>query len=228
MAGHRRAEATPSFRRLCPAITAPWLFRGNIAPLRPFDSHAEKPRASHCIDSAGVSRFRGRAGAANACDPRAADRAAPTGPLHLRRHGKGRPPRRRCARRANHRPGTRAARRQTREIRRRAVPARRYRPRDARTDTRCRQDARDSAARQPRRRPLGKAEITSNQAMISFVIPGRAPWRGPGIHPALNNLSGWPALLDSPAPHSLYAARSAKRGLFRPPPNAKWRGSSAG
>ena len=43
-----------------------------------------------------------------------------------------------------------------------------------------------------------------------------------------NNLRRQAALLDRPAPHSLYAARSAKRGPIPAAAERAWRGSSAG
>ncbi len=54
-----------------------------------------------------------------------------------------------------------AAGRQARQIRRRAVPAGRRRSGNARADPAGRQHAGDSTARQPRRRPIGQAEIAS-------------------------------------------------------------------
>lgn len=59
----------------------------------------------------------------------------------------------------HHGPAGRAARRKTGEIGRRAMSARRHRPGNPRPNPRHRQDAGDSAARQPRRRPHGPPEI---------------------------------------------------------------------
>ncbi len=58
----------------------------------------------------------------------------------------------------DHGAASRAAGRQTGPLRWRAVPTARGRPRNARACTRRRQDTRDSAARQPRRRPHDPAD----------------------------------------------------------------------
>ena len=89
----------------------------------------------------------------------------------------------------HHRPAGRAARRQAGALGRRIVPAAGRRSRNARACAGHRQDARDSAARQPRRRPDNPAEI----ALFCRC------------------LAGPPALLDRSATHSLYAARSRMR-----------------
>ena len=89
----------------------------------------------------------------------------------------------------DHRPAGRAARRQTGPLRWRVVPAAGRRPRNARACAGHRQDARDSAARQPRRRPDNPAEI----ALFCRYLAGRA------------------GLLDRPRAHFLYAARSRLR-----------------
>jgi len=89
----------------------------------------------------------------------------------------------------NHRPTGRAARRQTGALGRRIVSAGRRRSRNARACAGHRQDARDSATRQPRRRPINPAEI----ALFCRCLAGLS------------------ALLDRSASHSLYAARSRMR-----------------
>ena len=84
--------------------------------------------------------------------------------------------------RHHHRPAGRAARRQTGPIRRRAVPARRRRSRNARADAGRRQDAGDSAARQPRRRPDDPAEIApfcrhlAGRARLCLTGPRPTPY----------------------------------------------------
>ena len=79
--------------------------------------------------------------------------------------------------------------RQARQIRRRAVSAGRYRPRNTCTDPAGRQHTGDSSARQLRWRPLGQVKIAS----------------------ICNSLRSRPGLLDRRACHSLYAARSHPR-----------------
>ncbi len=91
--------------------------------------------------------------------------------------------------RNHHRAEQPAAGRQARQIRRGVVPAGRGRSRNARADPARRQHAGDSTARQPRRRPIGEAEIAS----------------------VCNKLLPRPGLLDRRACHSLYAARSHPR-----------------
>ena len=116
--------------------------------------------------------------------PPSPERAANCAPMQpdaaLRHGGSGRD---------HHRPAGRAARRQAGALGRRIVSAARRRSRNARACAGHRQDARDSATRQPRRRPDNPAEI----ALFCRCLAGPL------------------ALLDRSATHSLYAARSRMR-----------------
>ena len=110
--------------------------------------------------AAGGVRCGERASPAGAGDTTGTDRAARAPALRrlhadatraAARHG--------CARRHNDRPERRAPWRQACQNQRRAVPAGRRRPGNARTDPGYRQHAGDSAARQSRRRSKPPAEI---------------------------------------------------------------------
>ncbi len=148
-----------------------------------------------CSD--GGRRCGGRTGAAwphDAAGPDCAAIAGPGGCRQLRTDATGAEFRRdgsggKNPGRNDHRPTGRAARRQTGALGRRIVSAARHRSRNACACAGRGQDARDSAARQPRRRPDNPAEI----ALFCRC------------------LAGPPALLDRPLTHSLYAARSRMR-----------------
>lgn len=152
---------------------------GTSSPPPAFPSHAHviKPRPGQPPDRRLCASD--RAGSARPGDAAASDRAAipathgrlhPAGPSEPRHHA------------GRHHdgsiPGT--ARRQTGQIRRRALPARRCRPRDARPGAEYGwHHARHPAPRQPRRRPERQAEINKG-AVPSFAsprLPGEAEIR---------------------------------------------------
>jgi hypothetical protein len=129
-------------------------------------------------------------GAARSCNAACQDGAALAGTRgQLRPHAADAEFRHGGSGRDHHRPAARAAGRQAGPIGWRIVPAAGRRSRNARACAGHRHDARDSAARQPRRRPDNPAEI----ALFCRC------------------LAEPPALLDRSATHSLYAARSRMR-----------------
>jgi hypothetical protein len=152
--------------------------------------HGNKTRTASlmCVD--GGLQCGGRTGTAEPNHASSQDRATIAGS-----HGQLRPNaaeaecRRGGSGRDHHRPTGRAARRQTGALGRRIVSSGRRRSRNARAGAGHRQDARDSATRQPRRRPINPAEI----ALFCRCLAGPS------------------ALLDRSASHSLYAARSRMR-----------------
>ncbi len=140
-------------------------FRWNQCASGPFSPHADQTVAPSFMCADGGLRRGGSPGSASAGDTPGSNgpavtragrqlRTDATGPVL--RHGRAR---------ANHnRPADRAAGRQTGPVGRRAVPASGSRSGHARTCAGYRQHAGDPAARQPRRRPHGPAEITPTAA----------------------------------------------------------------
>jgi hypothetical protein len=152
--------------------------RRNQCASGPFSPHADQTVAPSFMCADGGLRRGGSPGSASAGDTPGSNgpavtrarrqlRTDATGPVL--RHGRAR---------ANHnRPADRAAGRQTGPVGRRAVPARGRRSGHARTCAGYRQHAGDPAARQPRRRPHGPAEITPTAANTLSCAELLESWR---------------------------------------------------